>query len=191
VASLAAEIEPRYYSTRIDLGYALWNSGDLAAAEQELRAEMGVLPGHPAPYFVLAGVYREAGRWDELDGLMDELVSAMGGRSAYAGLPSGFELMWRVPADSIQRQAVVDEARARLAQIPGHSLEVLWLASLLGDMGAPEEGLEALRTMVSARSPFVPMLNYRFVALRFRRNPDYLVILDDVGLPLPRDWGGD
>jgi TolB-like protein/Tfp pilus assembly protein PilF len=191
VASRAAEIEPRYYSTRIDLAYALWHSGDLAAAEQELRTQMVVLPGHPAPYFVLAAIYREVGRWEALSGLLEETVSAMGGPLAYAALPSGFDLVWRVPGDSIQRGAVVDAARTRLAQIPRHSNEVLWLAYLLGEFGATEEGLQAMRSMVSARSPFVPMLNYGLVARLFRRNPDYLAILDEVGLPHPRDSEGE
>jgi tetratricopeptide (TPR) repeat protein len=192
VASLAAEIEPRYYSTRIDLAYALWNSGDLTAAEEELRSEMGVLPGNPVPYFVLAWVFRDAGRWGDLSGLLGELTAAMvGPGSAYADLPSGLDLVWRVPGDSIQRRAAGDLAQARLARIPGHSMEYLFLASLLGELGAAEEGLEAMRTMVSARSPFVPMLNHRLVARTFGRNADYLVILDEVGLPLPGESEGN
>lgn len=186
LASRAAEIDPHHYSTRTTLTAALWNSGDLRAAEQEIKDLMEILPHNPAPHFQLAFLYRHVGRTGELTGLLDGFIAAMGGPNPEieAALPP-LRVFWQVPEDDTQRQEAVNTVRTWMAQTPRHSISYMLYASLLAGFGALDQGLEAVRTMVAARSPFVPTLNSRMISRSFRHHPDYIAILDDLGLPRP------
>ena len=192
MASRAAEIDPHFYSTRIDLALALWNSGDGLAAEQELRAQMEALPGSPAPYFWLAFLYRLSGRAGDLGELQEEMSAATAGPGQAADYGFGsLGVVWSIPDNPIERQEALNTVRAFVPNTPRQSIMCLLWASLLAELGAIDEGIEVFQAMVAGRSPFVPFMNSRLIPPVYWEHPGFLAILDEVGLPRPLDLTGD
>jgi hypothetical protein len=101
------------------------------------------------------------------------------------------DVVWSNPGTPIERQEALNMVREFVPNTPRQSVMRLFWASLLAEFGAIDEGIEVFRAMVAGRSPFVPFLNSRLVPPVYWEHPDFLAILDEVGLPRPLDLAGD
>lgn len=125
-------------------GAALAGSGDMAAAERELRAAVTLEPGRHEAVLLLAQLLGATGRHEELVGLTDALAALP---QAPAGL---LDLRARAFEALHMQDARVATRRRIVAMQPGRSVPAHNLAAALGDAGDAEEAAALARQALAA-----------------------------------------
>ncbi len=118
----AVRIDPNLWEARFDLGVVLANSGDLANAEEELRAAAKLARGREEVAVALAEVRRRRGSHREAAASLEDLVKDN---------PSAIEartLLVAALRDSGQHEKAIQQARDVLVRRPGNATALAELA---------------------------------------------------------------
>ncbi len=118
----AIQIDPKLWEARFDLGVVLANAGDLAKAEEELKAAAKIAPEREEVAVALAEVRRRRGESKDAAGTLEDFVKD------HPGALDARTLLVTALRDAGQHDKAIAQAREVLVRKPGDATALAELA---------------------------------------------------------------